>query len=312
MDRLDRLDSVEGFDRAEGFDGAGDFGHAQQGFDQPQQDFSHVQAGFGQDQQGFSQVGEGFSQAGDDLGQVRFAAIPEPTIGDLTMDLRRVMLLAKFGLDEMTTKLSILREEFRTIHDYNPIEHLGSRIKSFESIVAKARRRGLPMRAETIAAEITDIAGFRVTCSFISDIYRLRDMLASRDDLCVVEERDYIAQPRPSGYKSMHMIVRVPVRLTDRVEHVTVEIQLRTIAMDFWASLEHKIQYKWGREVPAHLKNSLYAASLVAANLDSSMERIHEEVKEAMPPATMLKADADLTPAEQFDALMLMLDVTGS
>nr|WP_265522252.1 GTP pyrophosphokinase family protein [Oerskovia sp. JB1-3-2] len=190
------------------------------------------------------------------------------------------MMTYKFGIDEVMTKITVLRDEFRHIHEYNPIEHAGSRLKSLESILAKARRKGVPLTPEGVRAQMFDIAGVRVTCSFVSDIYRVRDMLVGQRDLTVLEERDYIAHPKGNGYKSLHLIVQVPVFLSDRVEDVVVEIQLRTIAMDFWASLEHKIYYKYEREVPRHLTDALKLAADVAATLDTTMERIHDEVRD--------------------------------
>jgi putative GTP pyrophosphokinase len=195
-------------------------------------------------------------------------------------EVRRLMMTYRFGMDEVMTKITILRDEFRHIHEYNPIEHIGARVKSFESIIAKATRKGIPLTPAGIRESMFDIAGVRVTCSFVSDIYRVRDMLVRQPDLTLLEERDYIADAKPNGYKSLHLIVRVPVFLSDRQEDVTVEIQLRTIAMDFWASLEHKIYYKYDKEVPRHLTDALKLAADVAATLDTTMERIHEEVRE--------------------------------
>jgi putative GTP pyrophosphokinase len=194
-------------------------------------------------------------------------------------DVERQLLIYRFGIDEVMTKITILRDEFRLTHAYNPIEHLGSRLKSYESIVAKARRKGIAVTPEDLRARMLDIAGVRITCSFVSDIYRVRDMLLRQRDLTLLEERDYITRPKPTGYKSLHLIVQVPVYLSDRVEDVVVEIQLRTIAMDLWASLEHKIYYKFDREVPRHLTHSLKLASDVAWSLDTSLERIHDEVQ---------------------------------
>ncbi|RMI03691.1 GTP pyrophosphokinase [Cellulomonas triticagri] len=193
--------------------------------------------------------------------------------------MRRLALTYKFGIDAVMTKIGTLREEFRHIQQDNPVEHVGSRLKSFESIVAKCRRKGIPLEPEAIRSQMFDIAGVRVTCAFVSDIYKVRDMLVAQADLTLLEERDYIAHPKANGYKSLHLIVQVPVYLSDRTEHVVVEIQVRTIAMDFWASLEHKIYYKYDRQVPRHLTDSLKLAADVAASLDSSMERIHAEVR---------------------------------
>ncbi|WP_125778430.1 GTP pyrophosphokinase [Antribacter gilvus] len=195
------------------------------------------------------------------------------------MDLRRMAMTYKFGIDEVMTKISILRDEFRHMQNYNPVEHVGSRLKSFESIITKCRRKGIPLTPDGVREQLFDIAGVRVTCSFVTDIYRVRDMLVQQADLTLLEERDYIARPKPNGYKSLHLIVQVPVFLSDRVEDVIVEIQLRTIAMDFWASLEHKIYYRYHRDVPRHLTDALKLAADVAWSLDTSMEHIHEEVK---------------------------------
>ncbi|QAY64797.1 GTP pyrophosphokinase family protein [Xylanimonas allomyrinae] len=227
------------------------------------------------------------------------------------LDLRRLMLSYKFGIDEINTKIGILRDEFRHIHDYNPIEHTGSRLKSFESIVLKAQRKQIPLTLDDIRSQMYDVAGVRVTCSFISDIYRVKDMLAAQRDLTVVEERDYIAHPKANGYKSLHLIVKVPVYLSDRVEDVVVEIQLRTIAMDFWASLEHKIYYKYGKEVPRHLTDSLKLAADVAWSLDSSMERIHDEVKAiaADEDDPLGRGETQLRPEEVLEAFMHAAEV---
>lgn len=221
----------------------------------------------------------------------------------LMTDLRRLVLTYKFGIDEVMTKLSILREDFRHMRDYNPVEHVGSRLKSFESILAKCRRKGIPLTPDAIREQMFDVAGVRVTCSFVSDIYRVRDMLVGQADLTLLEERDYIAHPKPNGYKSLHLILQVPVFLSDRVEDVIVEVQLRTIAMDFWASLEHKIFYKYHRQVPPHLLDSLRLAAEVASTLDASMERIHDEVK-ALADDGDDPGTADVDPLSPEEALL--------
>lgn len=209
------------------------------------------------------------------------AAVPR----DLPDDLRHVMLLAKFGVDEVMTKVSILRDELYFDQEHNPIEHISSRLKTPASILAKAERKRIPLTADAIREQMCDLAGVRVTCGFVSDIYRVREMILRQRDLEIIEERDYIAAPKPNGYKSLHLIVRVPVFLSDRSEDVVVEIQLRTIAMDFWASLEHKIYYKYDKDVPRHLVDSLKLAADVAWSLDTSMERIHDEVHALDDPA---------------------------
>lgn len=192
--------------------------------------------------------------------------------------LTRFMMTYKFGLSEMNTKLTILQEEFQYIHDYNPIEHIKTRIKSPESIMKKMYRKNIPISTEAIKKNITDIAGIRVVCSFISDIYRISNMIANQKDVTVIEKKDYIEHPKPNGYKSLHLIVSVPVFMSDRMEDVYVEIQIRTVAMDFWASLEHKIYYKYDRVIPERLTKELTAAATVANDLDKKMEQLNNEV----------------------------------
>jgi putative GTP pyrophosphokinase len=199
---------------------------------------------------------------------------------ELKTDLGRFMMSYKFATDEMMTKINILKEEFSSIHDYSPIEHVSSRLKSPDGILNKAMRTGCPLALDEIRDHIQDIAGIRITCSFISDTYRVLDMLTSQQDVTVLKVKDYIASPKPNGYKSLHLLVAVPVFLSDRVQPVTVEIPIRTIAMDFWATLEHKIFYKYAGAVPATLCDDLKQAADVAGRLDVKMQRLHEQVVE--------------------------------
>ncbi|NJP38054.1 GTP pyrophosphokinase [Alkalicoccus luteus] len=195
-------------------------------------------------------------------------------------ELTRFMMTYQFALDEIVTKIEILQQEFHYMNDYNPIEHVNSRLKSPESIVEKLHRKHLPINLSSMRENIQDIAGVRVICSFQSDIYEISRMLQQQKDLEVLEVRDYIKHPKNSGYQSLHLLVRIPVFMSDRVEHVCVEIQIRTIAMDFWASLEHKIFYKYDRDVPARLRAELKEAADSAAALDRKMEKLHLEMKE--------------------------------
>ena len=192
--------------------------------------------------------------------------------------LQKFMVQYEFGLREIETKLTILRDEFQLMHDYNPIEHISSRVKSIDSLADKLHRRGLPFDLEVVRESITDIAGIRVTCSFTNDVYRLFDLLTRQNDISIVVVKDYIAEPKPNGYKSLHAIVQVPVFLSDGTVHVPVEVQFRTIAMDFWASLEHKIYYKYDGQVPASLGADLKLAADTAAALDGHMARLHAEL----------------------------------
>lgn len=194
-------------------------------------------------------------------------------------EITRFMMRYRFALSEMETKIEILQEEFQLLHDYTPIEHVKSRLKSPESILKKMHRKNIPLTFPSIRENIHDIAGIRITCSFISDIYRISNMLARQSDLTIIEKEDYIKNPKPNGYQSLHMLVQVPVFMSDHEELITVEIQIRTIAMDFWASLEHKIYYKYNQTVPPHLLAELKEAAVTASALDHKMEQIHNEVK---------------------------------
>ncbi|MEF3302451.1 GTP pyrophosphokinase [Paenibacillus sp. GYB003] len=195
-------------------------------------------------------------------------------------DITRFMMTYKFALQEMETKVEILQEEFHLLHEYNPIEHTKSRLKSPESIVKKMIRKGCDVSFPSMKQHIKDIAGLRITCSFVADIYRIRDMLCNQSDLTLIEEKDYIRNPKPNGYRSLHLLVEVPVHMSDRRENVLVEVQIRTIAMDFWASLEHKIFYKYNRSIPGHLLDELKDAADSATALDRKMERLHKEIQQ--------------------------------
>lgn len=193
-------------------------------------------------------------------------------------EFQRFLLEYQFGLREVETKIGILRDEFQLMHDYNPIEHVSSRVKTADSLIDKLVRRGVGPTFDSIREHITDIAGVRVTTSFVKDAYRLFDLLTQQDDITVRIVKDYIAEPKPNGYKSLHVIVEVPVFLSTGRVDVAVEVQFRTIAMDFWASLEHKIYYKYDGAVPEGLLSELKDAADSAAALDARMERLHSEL----------------------------------
>lgn len=191
-----------------------------------------------------------------------------------------VILLYNAALKEIGTKLEILNEEFQAVHQYNPIEHIKSRIKSPESIVKKLKKRGYESTVENMVKYVNDIAGIRVICSFTSDIYRISQMLANQTDIKVLSIKDYIKKPKESGYKSYHMIVSIPIFLSNGVVDTKVEIQIRTVAMDFWASLEHKIHYKFEGNAPEHIKRELHECAEMVSDLDAKMLSLNEEVEE--------------------------------
>ena len=182
-----------------------------------------------------------------------------------------MIFLYNAALKEVGTKLEILNDEFVYVHKYNPIEYIKSRIKSPESIVKKLKRHGLDSTIDNMIHRINDIAGIRIVCSFTSDIYRIAEMIGKQNDLTVISLKDYIKHPKESGYKSYHMLVSVPIFLSDSVVDIRVEIQIRTIAMDFWASLEHKIYYKFEGNAPDYISKELRECAGIVSDLDAKM-----------------------------------------
>ena len=198
--------------------------------------------------------------------------------GDGIDSWKEVTLIYHAALRQVQTKMEILNDEFQHVHQYNPIEHIKARIKSPESIVKKLKRNGYESTIDNMVQHINDIAGIRIICSFTSDIYRIVDMISEQKDIKVIGVKDYITYPKASGYKSYHMIVTVPVYLSDRIVDTKVEIQIRTVAMDFWASLEHKIHYKFEGDAPEHIKNELVECAKLVADLDARMLSLNDEI----------------------------------
>ena len=192
-----------------------------------------------------------------------------------------LMFLYNSALKEVQTKLEILNDEFVHVHKYNPIEYIKSRIKTPESIVKKLKRHGLEITVDNMINHIKDIAGIRIVCSFTSDIYRIAEMIGKQNDLTVISVKDYIKTPKDSGYKSFHMLVSVPIFLSDSVVDTKVEIQIRTIAMDFWASLEHKIYYKFEGHAPAYISQDLKNCADAVSELDAKMLSLNEAIMQA-------------------------------
>ena len=192
-----------------------------------------------------------------------------------------MMFLYNSALKEVGTKLEILNDEFVHIHNYNPIEYIKSRIKTPESIVKKLKKGGYESTIENMVTYVKDIAGIRIVCSFTSDIYKLAEMIGRQNDLTVISVKDYMKHPKESGYKSYHMIVSVPIFLSNRVVDTKVEIQIRTIAMDFWASLEHKIYYKFEGNAPEYISRDLRECAEIVSNLDAKMLSLNQEILEA-------------------------------
>lgn len=197
---------------------------------------------------------------------------------DVIDSWEEVNLIYNAALKQVQTKMEILNDEFQRVHRYNPIEHIKARIKSSESIVKKLKRYGYESTIENMITYVNDIAGIRIICSFTSDIYRIADMVANQKDIKVLSIKDYITYPKASGYKSYHMILSVPVYLSDRIEETKVEMQIRTVAMDFWASLEHKMHYKFEGDAPQHIKDELVECAHMVSDLDARMLSLNEEI----------------------------------
>lgn len=186
------------------------------------------------------------------------------------LPLDTMMAYYRCAIMEIETKFNVLNEQFSLQYDRNPIETIKSRIKSMDSIIKKVRNKNIPLTLSSIQENIHDIAGVRVVCSFPDDIYLLADCLLQQDDITLIERKDYIRNPKPSGYRSLHLIVKVPIFLQYEKKMMTVEVQLRTIAMDFWASLEHKLRYK--KNIPDKEAQLLAAELLDCANISSALD----------------------------------------
>ena len=191
------------------------------------------------------------------------------------------IFLYNSALKEVKTKVEILNDEFQQVHQYNPIEYVKARIKTPKSIVKKLKRYGKETSIENMINYINDIAGIRIVCSFTSDIYKLAEMIGKQKDLTVVSVKDYIKNPKESGYKSYHMLVTIPIFMSDRTVNTKVEIQIRTMAMDFWASLEHKIYYKFEGNAPDYISRDLRECSEIVSMLDAKMLQLNEAILEA-------------------------------
>lgn len=193
-------------------------------------------------------------------------------------DWRHLRLLYRFAVEEIDTKLKILNEEYNHHNKNNPIEHIKTRVKSRKSITNKLAYRGYEATINNAKRYLNDIAGVRIICAFTSDIYTIMEVLKQQDDLKILEIKDYIKDPKPNGYQSLHMLVEVPVFLAKGSEQMRVEIQIRTIAMDFWASLEHKLRYKYYESAPGYIAEELRECALMIKDLDCRMLSIKEEI----------------------------------
>lgn len=184
------------------------------------------------------------------------------------------------AIREVNTKLENLNQELEFTKERNPIQYIDYRVKNPQSILGKMRRNHLELNAETLWNEISDIAGIRVICSYIDDIYAIAEMLIKQDDIVLLEKKDYIQNPKESGYRSLHLIIETPVFLSDTKRFVKVEVQIRTIAMDFWASLEHQLRYKADVDIPDRVREKLKGSAETIYQTDLEMQQIFKEIKE--------------------------------
>ncbi len=194
------------------------------------------------------------------------------------VDYKEMRMRYSCAIKEVRTKFDVLNSEFNVRFRRNPITSINSRLKSSTSIMEKLNRKGLAFTVENVENNLSDVAGIRVVCSYVDDIYMLAQALAKQDDITVIKEKDYIKNPKPNGYRSYHMIVSVPVFFSDQTRDMAVEVQIRTIAMDFWASLEHKIHYKFEGNAPEHIKEQLVECAQMVAALDARMMSLNEEI----------------------------------
>ena len=213
--------------------------------------------------------------------QINSTDLPISEDLDMNGNLKEFLLqqqIYRAAIKEIKTKLEILDEEFQARYDHNPIHHMEYRLKSPQSVAEKMQKKGLEITAENIRKNLTDIAGVRVICNYLHDINRIANLLLRQDDITLVRKNDYISEPKKNGYRSLHLIVLVPIFLADRTESVPVEIQIRTIAMDFWASLEHQLKYKGHSDMSEGLRERLKYCAESITRLDEEMQLIYEEI----------------------------------
>ena len=202
-------------------------------------------------------------------------------IQEESMKLQQLMSYYKCAIMEIETKFKVLDEEYSLQHDRNPINSIKGRLKKIPSIMEKMERKGYEVSVESIEKNLDDIAGIRVVCSFEEDVYTLAEALLRQDDITLIEEKDYIKNPKPSGYRSLHLIVSVPIFIDDEKRIMKVEIQLRTIAMDCWASLEHQLRYKKNNKSTEEIEQELYDCAMLSIELDERMDKLRDTIIES-------------------------------
>jgi putative GTP pyrophosphokinase len=205
--------------------------------------------------------------------------MPEEGIFTQVQELQELQHLHNAAIKELQARLEILNDEFKVKHARNPIHHIESRLKTPASMSAKLKKRGCGVSVESARENLNDIAGVRVVCCYIDDVYQVADMLLRQSDIRLVKKKDYIKEPNYNGYRSLHLDIQLPVYLSDQTEYVTVEIQLRTVAMDFWASLEHDLRYKSDKNIPDDIIQEMLACSESIADIDRKMQGIYKKIQ---------------------------------
>ncbi len=212
--------------------------------------------------------------------QVVYNELVENSIFESMNSLMRMQQVYEAGIKEIRTKLEILDAEFKVKYDHNPIHHIESRLKKPNSIVKKAIDKNISLTEKDIMKNIHDIAGIRVICNYVDDVYVVAQLLINQDDIKVIAIKDYIQKPKESGYRSLHLVLEIPIFLAEGVQPIHVEVQMRTIAMDFWASLEHRLKYKTENNVPQDIRDELKECAKDIAQLDEKMQNIHNRLEQ--------------------------------
>lgn len=202
----------------------------------------------------------------------------DETVLSLAKDFLAMQHVYSAGIKEIQTKLEILDEEFHVKYDYNPIHSIESRLKSPKSLYNKMKKKNLPLTVEAIKENIYDVAGIRVIVNYIDDIDKIARLLVKQSDVTLISVKDYVKNPKPNGYRSLHIVVKIPIFLATKVEYIPVEVQIRTIAMDFWASLEHRLRYKGDGEVNSYIVDRLSACAEEINIIDVEMQNIKKEI----------------------------------
>lgn len=214
------------------------------------------------------------------LNQIYIPADAGHVFVDQETEFRQMMMMYSCAIKEIKTKLQVLNDELSIKRQRNPIEFIKTRVKQPDSIASKLRRKGYPVTVQSVFENLSDVAGVRVICAFIDDIYKVADMLTAQDDIELIKRKDYIKNPKMNGYRSLHLIIEVPVFFSDHKEQIRVEVQIRTIAMDFWASLEHQLKYKKDIDDAESIMYELRACADVINRTDYHMQSLRDRIVE--------------------------------